>query len=187
MTAWRADRRAFGAARRPRRRGAVVRSGHLIAHNIRATRCYVDPVRALLYTRDALITTVVPNGPELARLSAADATAKRRLSAALRAYATAHGLLFCASEHEGRRLCHLLTEQHQGRITDLRRQVRYPLEVIASSGEVIVIGDWIADAVYVRAGVTVVEDTKGQRLELYRWKQKHVEAQYGFRIHEVRS
>ncbi len=45
----------------------------------------------------------------------------------------------------------------------------------------------VADFSYTdtRTGLVVVEDVKGFKTPLYRWKKRHVEAQYGFRILET--
>jgi hypothetical protein len=50
-----------------------------------------------------------------------------------------------------------------------------------------VIGKYIADFSYfdLSAGKLVVEDVKGFKTPLYRWKKKHVEAQYGIQIREI--
>lgn len=71
-----------------------------------------------------------------------------------------------------------------GEIRDLRRQVSFPLMV----GDTL-IGAYVADAVYVEVsdGRKVVEDAKGCKTPLYRWKARHFKAQYGFAITEVRK
>lgn len=49
------------------------------------------------------------------------------------------------------------------------------------------LGKYIADFTYydVSTRAFVVEDTKGFRTPLYKWKKKHVEAQYGIQIRET--
>ncbi len=54
------------------------------------------------------------------------------------------------------------------------------------------IGHYVADFAYCEhdhgvhaAGTCVVEDVKGFRTPMYRWKKKHVEAQYGITIRET--
>jgi hypothetical protein len=84
------------------------------------------------------------------------------------------------STREADRYLELRLLERGGEIQELRLQVRFPLLV----GE-IQIGSWLADFTYREAGRLVVEDAKGMRLPLYRWKRKHVEAQYGIRIREV--
>lgn len=72
--------------------------------------------------------------------------------------------------------------QAAGEIRELRAQVSYPLMV----GDAL-IGAYVADAVYVNAdGRKVVEDAKGCKTPLYRWKARHFKAQYGFGITEVK-
>ena len=68
-------------------------------------------------------------------------------------------------------------------ISELECQVKYPLEV---SG--VKIGDYVADFVYTEKGKTIVEDVKSPmtaKLPLYRWKKKHMKAQYNIDILEV--
>lgn len=50
-----------------------------------------------------------------------------------------------------------------------------------------ILGKYVADFRYfnARRQVTVVEDVKGFKTALYRWKKRHVEAQYGIEIVEV--
>lgn len=49
------------------------------------------------------------------------------------------------------------------------------------------IGKYIADFAYydLETRMMVYEDVKGFRTPMYRWKKKHVEAQYGIEIREV--
>lgn len=70
-----------------------------------------------------------------------------------------------------------------GDIRDLRAHVSFPLMV----GDTL-IGAYEADAVYIEVatGRKVVEDSKGVRTPLFRWKARHFKAQYGFAITEVR-
>ena len=53
--------------------------------------------------------------------------------------------------------------------------------------ELPVIGHYVADFAYVdeRTGQRVIEDVKGVKTAMYRWKKKHTEAQYGITITEV--
>lgn len=49
-----------------------------------------------------------------------------------------------------------------------------------------VVGKYRADFCYhTKGGQFVVEDVKGMRTPLYKWKKKHVEAQYGITIREI--
>lgn len=87
-----------------------------------------------------------------------------------------------ASKAEARRWLELSALEHAGAITDLRRQVRFPLCV---DGEQI--GVYVADFVYVRPnanndggmGTEVVEDVKGVQTQMFRWKARHFAVQYG--------
>ena len=92
------------------------------------------------------------------------------------------GWVLCASRKEAERYGWLLEQQEKGRIVDLRRQVPYACHV-----HHVTIGTYIADFVYwtVLPSFETVEDAKGMRTDLYRWKKKHVEAQYGITIREV--
>ena len=53
--------------------------------------------------------------------------------------------------------------------------------------ERVCLGKYIADFRYRagRQGLLVVEDVKGFKTPLYRWKKKHVEAQYGITVVEI--
>lgn len=49
-----------------------------------------------------------------------------------------------------------------------------------------VVGKYRGDFFYkTRSGEQIVEDVKGFKTPLYRWKKKHVEAQYGIKILET--
>jgi hypothetical protein len=87
------------------------------------------------------------------------------------------------SRWEAERFQQLKLMEAAGEICELRAQVPFPLMV----GDEL-IGAYVADAVYVTAdGRKVVEDAKGCKTPLYRWKAKHFRAQYGFAITEVRK
>lgn len=68
-----------------------------------------------------------------------------------------------------------------GQISQLRRQVRYPLTAHNQ-----LIGHYVADFVYVRDGEEVIEDVKGHRTQLFIWKARHFRAQYGKEISIVK-
>jgi hypothetical protein len=102
-----------------------------------------------------------------------------------------HGVRF-ASKAEARRYSELLLLGMAGEIRDLELQPRVPLKV-----DGVKVGDYVADFRYQeRAGIDTVsgcdrwrdvtEDVKGVRTPVYRMKKKHVEAQYGIVIREVR-
>jgi hypothetical protein len=86
------------------------------------------------------------------------------------------------SKLEASRFETLQLMEKAGDIRDLRPHVSFPLMV----GDAL-IGAYEADAVYidVATGRKVVEDSKGVRTPLYRWKARHFKAQYGFAITEV--
>lgn len=104
-----------------------------------------------------------------------------------------------ASQKEARRYQELKLLEQAGKIEELELQPRFPLYAAGTSGyvaraletatdrESLRIGEYRADFKY-RDGRTVpyvVEDVKGFKTPLYRWKKKHVEAQYGITIREV--
>ena len=95
---------------------------------------------------------------------------------------------------EGRRFIELVRLQTAGEISALQCQFVYELfapclyrpgvEGLRPNSP-ISLGKYIADFIYYAKDGFVVEDTKGVRTALYRWKKKHVEAQYGFSIRET--
>lgn len=100
---------------------------------------------------------------------------------------TIDGITF-ASGKEGRRYSELKMLLDAGEISDLRRQVPFALHAPrAGGGEPVLIGKYLADFVYFdkELGAEVVEDPKGFRTDLYSWKKKHVEAEYGIQIIET--
>lgn len=85
---------------------------------------------------------------------------------------------------ERRRWAHLQVAQRGGVISNLRRQVRYPLH--APGG--IKVCDYIADHVYEQDGATVVEDVKSEitrKNAMYRLKRRWMLAEYQIHIKEV--
>jgi len=64
------------------------------------------------------------------------------------------------STSEANRWAALRLQEKAGMISNLRRQVRFPLMTIAPNGMQIKVADFIADYVYVRDGEEVVEDRK---------------------------
>lgn len=108
---------------------------------------------------------------------------------------TVDGIEF-ASKREAHRYGELKLLQLAGEIHKLRLQPAFDLAVmpLPNRDELpIKIGQYRADFVYCecRRGAqcvgsrTVVEDSKGMRTPLYKWKKKHVEAQYGIEIRET--
>lgn len=84
------------------------------------------------------------------------------------------------SRKEARRHQELQLEQRAGGITDLQRQVRFPIVVNG-----LLITTFVANHVYQRNGLRVVEDTKGVRTREYRLKAKLMRACYGIEILET--
>src|SRR5262245_35080016 len=88
---------------------------------------------------------------------------------------TVDGITF-DSKREAERYTMLKALERVGEISDLELQPRFPLHVRAVDAPVsLIIGEYIADFRYRRAGnVSIVEDAKGFKTPLYRWKKKHV-------------
>ncbi len=86
---------------------------------------------------------------------------------------------------EGRRYVELMQLQKAGVIRGLQRQVSYYCTATPDT----TVGSWVADFIYEEPFANdwrdVVEDCKGLRTALYKWKKKHVEAQYGITIRET--
>lgn len=106
-----------------------------------------------------------------------------RIPRASKARRTVDGIVF-DSLKEAERWKLLRLSQIAGRITNLERQVKYALHV---NGELI--GHYISDFEYQNeTGQLIVEDVKSKHTRndpLYRWKAKHIRAQYGIEIKEV--
>ena len=95
------------------------------------------------------------------------------------------GITF-ASKKEATRYQELCLLLKAGEITGLRLQPVFPLSVANGLNVRVEIGKYIADFDYVLPGGTrVVEDVKGVRTALYKWKKRHVEAQYDITVTEV--
>ena len=94
-----------------------------------------------------------------------------------------------ASKAEARRYCELKLLEKAGEIRELEIQPRYELLAWPARGDRTraMVGHYVADFRYRSGpqGLLVVEDVKGVRTALYRWKKKHVEAQYGIQITEI--
>ncbi len=96
-----------------------------------------------------------------------------------------------ASKAEARRYSELRLLERAGEIRELELQPKFPLDAPLPGhvGKMARVGEYRADFRY-RAGPTgllVIEDVKGMRTALYRWKKKHVELQYGVEIQEICS
>ena len=91
-----------------------------------------------------------------------------------------------ASMKEAKRYGELKLLEKAGEITDLELQSVFHLNA-ANPSQPCFVGKYLADFSYydARTRQLVVEDVKGFKTPLYRWKKKHVEAQYGLKIREV--
>ena len=101
------------------------------------------------------------------------------------------GIVF-ASQKEAKRYQELKMLEKAGEISGLRLQPEFALQVPVDTPRqhLRTIGKYRADFEYKEcngrsAMRTVIEDVKGFKTPLYRWKKKHVEAQYGIQIREV--
>jgi len=108
------------------------------------------------------------------------------------------GYIF-ASKAEAARYAELKLMEKAGLIESLELQPVFPLRVLlttgtfkgagkALAGEYPTIGKYIADFKYFRLEPPtgwIVEEVKGFKTALYKWKKKHVEAQYGITVTEV--
>jgi hypothetical protein len=90
------------------------------------------------------------------------------------------------SRREAARYSELLALAKVHEITLLELQPRFVLQAHDRCGPV-KLGVYVADFRYVdtQTRAVVIEDVKGFKTPLYRWKKKHVEAQYGITITEV--
>ena len=99
-----------------------------------------------------------------------------------------------ASKAEARRYSELCLLEKAGEIHGIVLQPGFELAVFNRGGGLPTsIGKYVADFAYCRCLRTpcvrshlVYEDVKGFKTPLYRWKKKHVEAQYGISITEIR-
>lgn len=96
-----------------------------------------------------------------------------------------------ASKKEARRYQELRLLEKAGEIRELQLQPEFDLlapgRCDGSLHRGVKVGKYVADFRYRagRNGLLVIEDVKGFKTPLYRWKKKHVEAQYGIEIREV--
>lgn len=100
------------------------------------------------------------------------------------------------SQKEARRYQELKLLEKAGEIHRLELQRKLPLLAPAKDAPVGFplqkVGDYVADFVYCQCTAKtcdesrgVVEDVKGYRTDMYRWKKRHAEIQYGIQIREV--
>lgn len=97
-----------------------------------------------------------------------------------RAIATVVDGIWFPSKKEANRWIELQLLKRAGSIKFLRRQPRYDLLVGNTK-----IGVYVADFEYLDNYELVPEDCKGVKTDLYKWKKKHFEAQYGIKIRET--
>lgn len=86
------------------------------------------------------------------------------------------------SKLEAKRYTELVLLQKVGKIACLRVHNRWPLCVGS-----VELGYYEADFDYLEGEKQVIEDCKGVATALYRWKAKHLAAQYGIAITEIRG
>lgn len=90
------------------------------------------------------------------------------------------------SKKEARRYTDLRLMEMAGEIGQLERQPSFELHAVnPATGEIVTLGSYRADFRYRRLSGVVVEDVKGFKTPIYRWKKRHVEAQYGIQILET--
>lgn len=108
------------------------------------------------------------------------------------------GITF-ASKLEAKRYGELKLLERAGEIEDLELQPVFALDVVRYSATppihspttALRVGKYKADFQYHRKdrwggfSIRVIEDVKGMKTPLYKWKKKHFEAQYGLVITEI--
>lgn len=98
--------------------------------------------------------------------------------------------IWFASKAEARRYSELKLLEKAGEIRQLELQPRFRLSCACAGAPSMraKVGEYIADFRYRQGpyGVLVIEDVKGVKTALYRWKKKHFELQYGLMITEIR-
>jgi hypothetical protein len=103
---------------------------------------------------------------------------------------TRDGITF-DSKKEADRWTVLKARQHAKEISGLSRQVPFELSVLPRDPVLATtvgfqrIGTYVADFCYIEDGARVVEDVKGRQTDMYRWKKKHLLAEYGIVIKET--
>lgn len=91
------------------------------------------------------------------------------------------------SQLEASRYQELKLMEKAGAIAELKVHPRYRLSAMRWSGEEATVGVYEADFDYlhVHSCERVIEDVKGVRTPMYRWKKKHFEIQYDHKIREI--
>lgn len=109
---------------------------------------------------------------------------------------TVDGITFHSAK-EAKRYGELKLMEKAREVWDLELQPVFPLCVPSTTGTVFGaakaiagtfngrIGEYRGDFKYHDRSGIVVEDVKGFKTPLYKWKKKHVEAQYGIQIREI--
>lgn len=100
---------------------------------------------------------------------------------------TVDGIRFHSAKEAGRYV-ELKMLGLAGQLTDLEFQPSFVLRVRVFDAPVsMIVGKYVGDFRYFDTTTSryVVEDVKGFRTPLYRWKKKHVELQYGITIREI--
>ena len=93
-----------------------------------------------------------------------------------------------ASMKEAKRYGELKLLEKAGEVRDLELQPKFALMAPDRCRQShVIIGCYIADFLYrdMKSGERVVEDVKGVKTALYRWKKKHVEAQEDIQVREL--
>ena len=95
-----------------------------------------------------------------------------------------------ASKAEARRYQELRLLERAGEIKELELQPKYPLHAPVKGRTNVFerVGEYRADFRYREGpqGLLVIEDVKGVRTDMFRWKKKHFEIQYGLSLTEIR-
>ena len=89
---------------------------------------------------------------------------------------TIHDGIRFDSKREAHRYAELVLLERAGRISNLRRQVRYKLVIETT---------YVADFVYDENGKEIVEDVKGHRTREYLQKRREMKKQHGIDIRET--
>ena len=105
---------------------------------------------------------------------------------------TVNGWTF-ASKAEAKRYSELLLLGKAGQIRNLELQPRFELHAasVVPYAPLVKIGCYVSDFRFDEkqpdgTWVDVVEDVKGKRLPMYAWKVKHLKAEHGIVVREVR-
>lgn len=112
-------------------------------------------------------------------------TSRKKRSSKYGNVRTKVGELRFDSRAEARRWGELCLLELAGEIVDLKRQVSFPLDVTGKYG--VCRRKYIADFTYLtRSGKLVVEDVKGVRTDIYKWKKALMGVLHGIEVIEVR-